>query len=271
MKSIIRRLFAFVLVPALALSACGKKESGAPGSAGVEQAAVPAGPFQGVIYMTTTLPKAGTSEMKLYVSKKGMRAENSVNIGGHASAMSMTVLALAEKPDKAYMINGETGECLELDMAKVKAQSGGDPYKDAKIENLGKEKVNGFDCTHVRISWPGRDTVIEQWVSKEFLDYYSYANMQGADGESMTQLADKLKAAGAEGFPVKMLLSPSGVRTELTKVERTVPDDKLFEVPANCAKMEIPAIPDSPHGMSSEDIKRMEEHGRKMQQKMQKQ
>jgi len=270
MKSITRRLLVVLLAPTLLLSACGKKESKAPGSAGVEQAAIPAGPFEGIIYMTTTLPKAGTSEMKLYVSKKGMRAENKVNIGGHAGAMSVTVLALTATPDKVYMINGETGECMELDMAKLKKEAGGDPYKDAKIEKLGMEKINGFNSTHVRISWPGRDTVIDQWVSKDFLDFYAYANMQGADGETMTQLADKLKAAGAEGFPVKMLLSPSGVLTELTKVERTVLDDKLFEVPANCAKMEIPAIPDSPHGMSKEDIQKLQEHGRKMQQ-MQKQ
>ena len=68
-----------------------------------------------------------------------------------------------------------------------------------------------------------------------------------------------------------MMRLPSGVMTELTKIERTVPNDKLFEVPANCAKLEIPAIPNSPHGMSKEDIKKMEEHGRKMQQQLQKQ
>ena len=273
MKSITRRLFAVLLVPTLFLSACGKKESKAPGSAGTEQAAQPAiaGPFTGVLTMKTTLPRAGTSDMTLYIGPKGMRAENKTDIGGHGGAMSMTVLSLTDKPGKIYMINGETGACIEIDVSKVKKESAGDPYKDAKIENLGKETVNGYDCNHVRISWAGRDTVLDLWVSKDILDYFAYAKMQGSDDQTNTQLAEKLKAAGLDGFPVKSQLSPSGVVTELVKAERIVPDDKLFEVPANCAKMEIPAIPDSPHGMSKEDIKKMEEHGRKMQQQMQKQ
>jgi hypothetical protein len=247
MKSITRTLFVVMLTPMLLLTACGKKESKSAATTGAGQSAVPAGAFEGVISMTTTLPKAGTTDMKLMVGKKGMRAENSINIGGHASTMTVTVLALKEKPGKIWMINGESGECMELDATTAGAHSAKDPYRDAKIETLGKETIRGFDCTHVKISWPGRDTVIDLWISKDILDFYSYAQIQGADGDTMTRLADKLKAAGAEGFPIKMLLSPSGVLTELTKVERTVPDDNLFVVPANSARMEMPA---GPHGYS---------------------
>ena len=270
MKSISRRLFAVVLAPTLFLSACGKKESKAPESVGAGQVAAPAaaGPFTGVLTMKTTIPKAGTSDMTLSIGPKGMRAESKTSIGGHNGPMSMTVLSLTDKPGKVYMINGETGACMELDVSKVNQQGAGDPYKDAKIENLGKERVNGFDCNHVRLSWAGRDTVLELWVSKDILDYFAYAKMQGSDDQTNTQLAEKLKASGLDGFPVKSLLSPSGVVTELVKVERTAPDDKLFEIPANAAKVEVPAMPSGPHGMSKEKIKEMQEYGRKMQQQM---
>jgi hypothetical protein len=206
--------------------------------------------------------------MKLYIGPKGMRAENKTNIGAHGGEVSMTILSLADKPDKIYMINGETGECMEIDVSKVKKHPGGDPYENAKIENLGKEKVNGFDCNHLRISWADRDTVIDLWVSKDILDYFAYAKMQGSDDQTNTQLAEKLKAAGLDGFPVKTLLSPSGVVTELVSAERTSPDSKLFEVPANCTKLEIPDMPGEPQGMSREKIKELEEHARKMQQQM---
>jgi hypothetical protein len=273
MKTITRRLFAVVLLPGLLLSACGKKESKAPESAGTEQAASPAiaGPFTGVLTMKTTIPKAGTSDMTLYIGSKGMRAETKTNIGGHGGGVSMTILSLTDKPNKVYMINGETGTCMEMDVSKVKKQGEADPYKDAKIENLGKERVNGFNCNHVRISWTGRDTILDLWVSKDILDYFAYARMQGSDDQSNTQLAERLRAAGLDGFPVKSQLSPSGVVTELVKAEKATPDDKLFEVPANCTKVEIPSMPSGPQGMSKEKIKEMQEFGRKMQQQMQKQ
>ncbi|UWX57734.1 DUF4412 domain-containing protein [Chlorobaculum sp. MV4-Y] len=270
MKTITRRLFAAVLVPGLLLlSACGKKDSSAPGPAGVDQAAPAiAGPFTGVLTMKTTIPKAGTSDMKLYIGPKGMRAESKTSIGAHGGEVSMTILSLKDSPDKVYMINGETGACMELDVSKVKKQPGGDPYENAKIENLGKERVNGFDCNHVRISWADKKSTIDLWVSKDILDYFAYAKMQGSDDQTNTQLAEKLKAAGLDGFPVKTLISPEGVVTELVKAERITPDDKLFEVPANCTKLKIPEVPSAPQGMSKEKIKELQEFGRKMQQQM---
>lgn len=270
MNTITRRLLAVVLVPGLFLSACGKKESGTPGSAGVEQSAPAiAGPFTGVLTMKTTMPNAGSSDMKLYIGSKGMRAESKASFGDQKKAVSMTVLSLVDKPDTIYMINGETGDCMALDVSKIKEQGTADPYENAKIEKLGKERVNGFDCNHVRISLPDRESVIDLWLSKDILDYFAYARMQASKDNENQRLAEKLRAAGLDGFPVKTQLSPQGVVTELVKAERIVPDASLFEVPANCAKMEIPAMPASPQGMSNEDIKKMQDWARKMQQQQQ--
>ncbi|TNJ39498.1 DUF4412 domain-containing protein [Chlorobaculum thiosulfatiphilum] len=268
MKTITRRLFAVVLAPGLLLSACGKKDADAPGSAGVEQSAPAiAGPFTGVLTMKTTMPNAGTSDMKLYIGPKGMRAESKASFGDQKKEVSMSVLSLADKPDTIYMINSETGDCMALDVSKVKEQDTvEDPYENAKFENLGKERVNGFDCNHVRISWPDKKSTVDLWVNKDILDYFAYARMQGSKDQKYERLAAKLKAAGLDGFPVKTLISPEGVVTELVKVERITPDAKLFEVPANCAKMEIPAVPAGPQGMSKEDVKKMQDWARKMQQ-----
>ncbi|AOS82695.1 hypothetical protein BIU88_00080 [Chlorobaculum limnaeum] len=267
MNTITRRLLAVVLVPGLFLSACGKKESVAPGSASVEQSAPAiAGPFTGVLTMKTTMPNAGSSDMKLYIGPKGMRAESKASFGDQKKEVSMTVLSLADKPDTIYMINGDTGDCMALDVSKVKEKGTADPYENAKIENLGKERVNGFDCNHVRISWPDRESVIDLWVSKDLLDYFAYARLQASKDDENQRLAEKLRAAGLDGFPVKTQLSPQGVVTELVKAERIIPDASLFEVPANCAKMEIPAVPDAPQSMSREKLKEMQDWARKMQQ-----
>jgi hypothetical protein len=271
-KTIARQLFAVVLVPGLLLSACGKKDAAAPGSAGVEQSASAiAVPFTGVLTMKTTMPNAGTSDMKLYIGPKGMRAESKASFGDQKKEVSMAVLSLADKPDTIYMINGETGDCMALDVSKVKAQGTADPYENAKIEKLGKERVNGFDCNHVRISWPDKESVIDLWVSKDILDYFAYARLQASKDNENQRLAEKLRAAGLDGFPVKTQLSPQGVVTELVNAERIIPDAALFEVPANCAKMEMPPVPASPQGMSKEEMKKMQEWARKMQQQMPKQ
>jgi hypothetical protein len=269
MSNISRYLLACVLLPALFLSGCsGKNGQKEAGSSAVKEASAPvvAGPFEGIMYMTTTIPGSATSQTKLFIAKKGMRIENKVSIDGKSGGMSMTMIALAEAPDKIYMINEANGSSMVLDISEARKQAAVDPYKDAKIENLGKETVNGYNCTHVRISEPGKDTVIEMWVTREMLDYMTYARMQGSKDKSMSQLAEKLKAEGLDGFPVKTLLKPSGVVTELTKVERLSLDDKLFAVPANATKMEIPA---GPKGMTKEKMKEMQEFARKMQQQKQ--
>jgi len=182
----------------------------------------------------------------------------------------MAMLSLADKPDTIYMINESNGSCMEMDISKVKKQGAEDPYQDAKIEKLGKENVNGFDCNHVRITWPEKDNTIDLWVSKDLLDYFAYARMQASKDRDNEKLAEKLRAAGLDGFPVKTMISPEGVVTELVKAERIIPDAALFAVPSNCTKMEIPAMPSAPQGMSREKMKEMQEFGRKMQQQMQK-
>ncbi len=269
MKNISRCLLAVVLLPAILLSACGGKkgpnESGS--SAGKEQSApLFAGPFEGIMYMTTTIPGAATGEMKLFIGKKGVRTESKTSLDGKSGSMAMTVISPSDTPDKVYIINEANGSSMEMDISKVRKEGTGNPFKNAKIENLGKETVNGYNCDHIRISEPGKDTVIEMWVTKDILDYFTYARMQGGRDKSMSELAEKLKAEGLDGFPVKTLLKPSGVVTELTKVERTSLDDKLFEAPANATKM---VIPTGPQGMSKENIKAMQEMARKMQQQKQ--
>ncbi|NTU91789.1 MAG: DUF4412 domain-containing protein [Chlorobiaceae bacterium] len=264
------RLFATLLVPGLLLSACkGKESSNSPAGSAVEQTKAPViGPFEGVMYMSTTVPGAGTSEMKLYIGKKGVRTESSTGIDGQSGALKMTVISPAETPDKIYMINDAAGTCMEFDISKALHKDvNADPFKDAKIENLGSEKVNGYNCTHVRITRPGQEGTMEIWVTKEMLDYFTYVRMQGSRDHSMPKLAARLKDAGLDGFPVKTRINPSGIVTELTRIERTSLDDKLFQVPSNCTKMEVPTV--APGGaMSKEKIKEMQEFARKMQQQM---
>jgi hypothetical protein len=277
MKRSIKGLFATLLVPGMLLTACkGKESPKSPDGGGqaVEQGVLPAGPFEGVMYMTTTIPgeaKEGMkSEMKLFISQKGVRTESTTDIPGQAKGIRMIMISPADTPKKVYMINEAAGSCMEIDLSKATAKEvDEDPFKDAKIENLGNERVNGYNCTHVRITRPGKEETMEFWVTRDMLDYFTYARMQASRDKSMPKLAQRLKDAGLDGFPVRVVIKPAGIVTELTKVERGAVDEALFKVPANCTRFEVPAV--GPGGMSKEKIKEMQDFAKKMQQQMKQQ
>jgi hypothetical protein len=267
MKNILR-LVSAVLLPLLFLSACsGKNKTEGPGSSAAKSASTPAAvaPFEGILYMTTTVSGRPSSQMKLFIGKEGVRTESTTNVEGAKGKMSMTTISPTATPNLVYMINNASGTCMEIDISKAANQANETAFNDAKIENLGNETVNGYNCKHIRITEPGRSEVMEMWVSPDIIDYATYARMQASRDRSMSKLEEKLKAAGAEGFPVRMKLTPSGVVTELTKVERTTPDASLFKAPANCTKMELPTA--GPKGYSKEDIRKLQEMGKQMQQK----
>lgn len=264
------RLFAALLLPLLLLSACkGKESPNAPSGSTPEQPApILAGPFEGIMYMSTTIPGEAVSEMKLFIGKQGVRTETAMELEGQSSKQKMIMIAPAATPEKIYMINEAAGTCMEVDVSRPGKKVDVDPFKDAKIENLGKEMVNGYNCTHVRITEGIKDMTMDIWVTKDMLDYFAYERMQGSRDRNMPKLAERLKAAGLDGFPVRTKISPAGIVTDLTKVERTSLDDALFKVPDNCTKMQVPT---APQGMTPEKMKEMQEFARKMQQQSQKQ
>lgn len=261
----ISRLFAAVLLPLLLLSACsGKNKPEGTGSTSVtsESAPVSRGSFEGILYMTTSAPGGTSSQMKLFIGKEGVRNESTTTVEGAKGKMSMTTISPTATPDLVYVINDASGTCMEIDISKT-AKVKETAFSDAKIENLGNETVSGYNCKHIRITEPGKSDVIEMWLSPDIIDYSTYARMQAARGRNMSTLEEKMKAAGAEGFPVKMKITPSGIVTELTKVERTTPDASLFKVPANCTKMELPVA--GPKGYSKEDIRKLQDMSKQMQ------
>jgi len=107
--------------------------------------------------------------------------------------------------------------------------------------------------------------VMEMWVSKEILDYFTYARMQSANDKNMPELARRMKAEGLDGFPVKIWHKQANIITQLTKVEKHGLEASLFKVPAGFTKTEFPAI----HlGASSSNKKDLEAMVKKMQEEM---
>lgn len=224
-------------------------------------------PFEGILTMQTTIPQAGSTETKLFIAKEGVRTESTSKMKNMPVNLQMVILSPSETPNLVYLVNTARKSYTVIDTDRMKkeiAEAGqSDSYNDAKIENLGKESVNGYSCTHVRIT--NKESVMEMWVSKEILDYFTYARMQSANDRNMPSLARRLKEGGLDGFPVKIWHKQANIVTELIKVEKQGLDASLFKVPEGYTKSELPAMN---YGASPEQSREMEAMMKKMHEQM---
>ncbi|MEI6692870.1 MAG: DUF4412 domain-containing protein [Chlorobium sp.] len=260
-----------VLISLLTLGACSSKKNetgSSPATSSPGASLLPSIlPFEGVLTMQTTIPEAGSTETKLFISKEGVRTESSSHMKNMPSDIQMIVISPSDTPNLVYLINTAQKsysvidiDAMKKELANVKQDDG---YNNAKIDNLGKETVNGYNCSHVRIT--NGETVMEMWVSKDILDYFTYARLQSANDKNMPELAKRMKAAGLDGFPVKIWHKEANITTELTKVDKQGLDASLFKVPAGYTKNEFPAM----HiGKSPKHNKELEAMMKKMQEEM---
>jgi len=261
----------FVFITLLTLGACSskKRETGSSPASGITVGSIlpVLQPFEGVLTMQTTIPEAGSTETKLFIAKQGVRTESTSHMKNMPSDIQMVIISPSETPNLVYLINTAQKSYTVIDTDAMKKEMAGteklDGYNNAKIENLGKETVNGYNCTHVRITHG--ESVMEMWVSKEILDYFTYARMQSANDKNMPELAKRMKAEGLDGFPVKIWHKQANIITELTKVDKQGLEASLFKVPEGYTKTEMPAM----HlGSSATKKKDLEAMVKKMQEEM---
>ncbi|NTW83543.1 MAG: DUF4412 domain-containing protein [Chlorobiaceae bacterium] len=274
-------VFVLIIASLLSLGACGNKNSGSPDTGGSPLSSIlPINkPFEGVLTMQTTIPGAANAETKMFISKDGIRYESSTQVKQLGTAIKMVMISPSATPNLIYMVNEASKSYTVIDTDQIKkdleASGTRDFYKDAKIENLGKENVNGYDCTHVRIT--SSQNVMEMWVSRDIIDYTTYARMQSGRDRNMPELARRLKDAGLDGFPVRTRISmhapaeangkePAAIVTELVKVEKQGLDASLFKVPEGYVKAEVPAMMN--YGASPKNRAQMEAMMKKLQEQM---
>ena len=260
-----------LLIGLLTLGACSNKKNETGSSSKISETGTSLLPsilpFEGTLTMQTTIPEAGSTETRLFIAKQGVRTESTSHMKNMPSDIQMVIISPSETPNLVYLINTSQKSYSVIDTDAMKKEIAGaeksDSYNNAKIENLGKEQVNGYNCTHVRITHG--ESVMEMWVSKEILDYFTYARMQSANDKNMPLLAKRMKAEGLDGFPVKIWHKQANIITELTKVEKHGLEASLFKVPDGYTKTEFPAI----HlGSSSSNKKDLEAMVKKMQEEM---
>jgi len=262
-------VFVLALFAVFSLGACGNgpKEGEKPAAKSGGSFLPFSREFEGILTMRTTIPEAGSTETKMFIAKEGVRMETKSNIKNMPAGLQIVIVSPSETPNLVYILNESNKSYTVIDNDEMKKEIGkeshSDLYADAKIENLGKETVNGYSCTHVRVT--RGENVTDMWVSKDVLDYATYARMQSSRDKDMPEFAKRLKAAGYDGFPVKMVQTPSNITTELVQVDKQSLDASLFKIPAGYTKTELPTMN---FNASPEQREKMEAAMKKMQERM---
>jgi hypothetical protein len=163
--------------------------------------------------------------MKVYGQDGNSRADIAMNIPG-MGAKNINTLVLKSVPGTVYMLDEKAKTYSEL--------STGDDWKDAaqdeyEVTVIGKEKVNGYNSTHVKVKKKGKSDEQELWTSIEIADYASLSKLK-TQYTGKENLAKALEAKGAGGFPVRIKTVEHGntIQVDIVKAEKRTNPASMF-------------------------------------------
>lgn len=167
-----------------------------------------------------------TGSMKSYTQDGNTRTEMQMNMpqmpGGGINNIS---LILKDNPDKIYVLNEAAKTYTEHDKSAKSGAEGG-----YEVTVLGKENVNGYNSTHVKVKQGSSGHEVEMWVSTDLPNYAKYKAM----GTKYTDdyLFRSLAVKGVDGFPVRILANEHGhtMQLDLVKAEEKNNPASLFSL-----------------------------------------
>ena len=209
-----------------------------------------------------TSSKGANGTMLMKYSDYGFKSEVSMKSAkSPAGGITMVTMIKKDAPDVIYMINESNKSYSEM---KRGTQGGNtEDNHTYTVKKIGNETINGYKCFHFTVT-NEKNEVSEMWTSKDIMDYGKYSEaFKNSDKFASSKQDQAIKAAGCEGFPVKMMKkSKDGegdVTMELTKFEKKSFSKSDFEIPAGYSKAGGPGA--SPMGIpgmkTQEEIMKM--------------
>jgi hypothetical protein len=166
----------------------------------------------------------GSGNMKTYAQDGNTRSEIELNMsmGGPEAnptagpTTKIVSLTLKDKPEKAYMLSEDKKTYSEMDISKDGPLK--DSPDDYEVTVVGKEKVNGYNSTHVKVKVKSNGMEQEMWTSTDITGYAEYQKIKtkytGKEG-----LNKALAVKGAEGFPVRIKIAQGMMSAQIDLVE----------------------------------------------------
>jgi hypothetical protein len=214
--------------------------------------------------------------MKVFAQDGNSRSEMNFTGGKMASFMpkGLAALFLSKEPNKIYMLNTTSKTYTEI------ITDNSDEWTDYKqsdyeITVIGKEKVNGFNATHVKIKIKGGKELQDMWTSTDIVGYADFAKVK-TQYTGKDNLNKALEAKGVGGFPVRVLAG-NGSRSfqiDLLKAEKKTLEKNLFTlngyeqgglVPGMSGSIDVSKMKDIQNMSPDEQRKAIEELMKQMQ------
>ncbi len=212
---------------------------------------------------------SGTS--KTWSADGNTRSEMSMKMAAMKDPLETGTLMLASTPNIVYTLNDQNKTYSEMQGGKA------DKTYDDEIEVtvIGKERVNNYNCVHVKVRFKKGQHETEMWLSKEIAGYANYTSIKN-NYLGGSKFFDQLKAKGADGFVVRLLTAGGRggekMQMDLVKAEKREIEASRFSLSGynKTAGTAIPGL----GGKTVEELKAMtpeerQQYIKEMQQKYQ--
>lgn len=197
-------------------------------------------------YMEMKLTSDGqqfSGTMQLYFQDNNSRGDIVMNIPALGGTMNISTISLGAVPGVAYMLDDKKKTYTEIKSDSDESWKDY-PQSDYEVTVLGKESVNGYNTTHVRIARKGSKSIEEMWTTTEIIDYADYAKIK-SKYTGKDNLYKALEAKGAAGFPVRIKTVEQGmnVQIDLVKAEKRTNPATLFSLSGYKKAEAVTAMP----------------------------
>ena len=176
---------------------------------------------------------------KMYISStSGVRTEAEMEMPKMGKMSTVTIMPKGKNTIYTYNSMSksyyETSTTADPNMAA-----------DMKFELVGKEKVGPYNCTHIKMLM-GNKLTSDMWVTKDIPGYQVMETLTKSSSMfGNSKLYNQIKAAGADGLTVKMVMHLGGrdMTTQLVKAEKHANPASMYVIPAGYTKAELPKMP----------------------------
>ncbi len=162
-------------------------------------------------------------EIKSWVQKGEYRVETTPTNSG-----TVTMLGKLNLRDSMYMLDEKhkTYSIIPRDKKNEKMVA------NAKLELIGKDKVDKFNCVHVKIRSKALGVIIDAWVTKD-IPFYKELILPNAEFFGSPELYKLLKSKNVDGFLAKIIVTDgksAAITMELTKAVKSKINPDLFSL-----------------------------------------
>ena len=179
----------------------------------------------------------GVSTLQLWVKGDSIRYVNSNDMGN--------ILIIKMDDDKVYQINGKEKTVKEIDL-KSKFVSMEKQIKVSSKKTGEKKKIDQWEAYQVLLTSEvrGAKTEVEYWLTDK-IHYPMETRVKMASYFGQGKIIEELKKY--PGYPVEIVVHVKAqskkidMKTNLIKLEKRNIDEKLFEIPGEYEKIDLPS------------------------------